>query len=113
IGSGAAAGEVAAAAAARRDASAGALGAYRERLEDTFVLRDHRKLAAAPHLVMSERVQQRYPQLVCNLVESLFTVTNPTPKTGARTLVRREAKRAGVRLRDLAGDGWKALRTFG
>ncbi|MPY93803.1 MAG: FAD-dependent oxidoreductase [Acidimicrobiia bacterium] len=113
IGSGAAAGAVAAEAAHAGDTSAAALDRYRARLESDFVRLDHRKLARAPGLVMSERVQRRYPGLVCNVVEALFTVTNPAPKAGLRRLVRREAKRAGVRLRDLAADGWTALRTFG
>ena len=113
IGSGAIAGEVAAGAAKRGDASAGALAGYRKRLEDTFVLADHKMLQRAPHLVMSDRVQNRYPQMVCNLVESLFTVVNPAPKPPVRQLLRREAKRAGVRMKDLAADGWTALRTFG
>jgi electron transfer flavoprotein-quinone oxidoreductase len=113
IGSGKAAGETAVEALRARDMSVEFLGRYQSRLEADFVLRDHRKLAGAPGLVMSERVQQRYPQLVCNLVEGMFTVTNPTPKTGALKLVRAEAKRAGVRLRDLARDGWAGLRTYG
>ena len=86
---------------------------YTKALEADFVLADHRKFARAPGLVMSDRVQHRYPQMACNLVESMFTVTNPTPKSGVRQLLRREAKRAGVRLRDLAADGLAALRTFG
>jgi electron transfer flavoprotein-quinone oxidoreductase len=113
IGSGATAGEVAAAAVARGDTSAAGLADYRRRLESTFVLADHRKLRRAPGLVMSERVQQRYPQLVCNLAEGMFTVGNPAPKPGALRLAWREGRRAGIRLRDLAADAWTALRTFG
>lgn len=113
IASGAAAGEVAAAAVRRGDSRAGALDEYRRRLEASFVRRDHRRLAGAPALLMSDRVQRRYPELACNLVEALFTVTNPDPKPGARALLRREAKRAGIRLRDLAADGWRAARAFG
>ena len=63
--------------------------------------------------MMSERVQQRYPALLCNLVEGLFTVDNPTPKPGVLRLARREARRSGIRLRDLARDSYRALRTFG
>jgi electron transfer flavoprotein-quinone oxidoreductase len=113
VASGAIAGKVAAAKAASGDLSAGALGEYRTRLERSFVLADHRRFQRAPHLVMSDRVQTRYPRFVCNLVESLFTVVNPEPKAPARALVRREAKRAGLRLRHLAADGMAALRTFG
>lgn len=113
IGSGAAAGALAAAAAAAKDSSAAFLARYRADLEACFVLADHKKLAGAPGLVLSDRVQRRYPQLICNLVEGLFTVTNPEPKPGVRHLLRREAQRAGVKLRHLASDGVTALRTFG
>ncbi|MCU0270732.1 MAG: FAD-dependent oxidoreductase [Acidimicrobiales bacterium] len=113
IGSGIAAGETAVEAVRRGDVSDHGLAGYRRRLESNFVLRDHTKLRRAPSLVMSERVQQRYPQLTCDLVEALFTVTNPEPKQGAFRAARHHAKRSGVRLRDLARDGWTALRTYG
>jgi electron transfer flavoprotein-quinone oxidoreductase len=116
IGSGAVAGELAAAASKLEGPSAESdrvLASYRSRLEATFVLADHQKLRGAPHLVLSDRMQQRYPQMVCNLVESMFTVTNPVPKKGIGKLLRREAKRAGVKARHLAGDGLAAWRTFG
>ena len=77
------------------------------------MLADHRKLRRAPELVMSERMQRQYPQLVCNIVEGMFTVTNPAPKPGALRLAWKESRRAGVRLRHVAADGWTALRTFG
>jgi electron transfer flavoprotein-quinone oxidoreductase len=123
IGSGAVAGELAAAAAQLGGQASGAnghrmesdriLADYRPRLESTFVLSDHRKLRGAPHLVLSERVQRRYPQMTCNLIESLFTVTNPVPKRGIGHLLRREAGRAGVKARHLMSDAWAAWRTFG
>ncbi|HEY2430825.1 MAG TPA: electron transfer flavoprotein, partial [Acidimicrobiales bacterium] len=113
IGAGAAAGQTAAEALATGDTSAAGLAGYRRRLEAGFVLQDHKKLRRAPHLVLSERMQRRYPDVVCNLVEELFTVRNPEAKLGARRTARRELRRAGVRLRDVARDGWATLRTFG
>ncbi|MFN0026316.1 MAG: FAD-dependent oxidoreductase [Acidimicrobiales bacterium] len=113
IGSGAAAGAVADEALRARDTSASYLGRYRQRLQSSFVLADHQKLRRAPGLMLSERMQFRYPQLVCNLVESFYTVNNPAPKSGLAKLARREARRSGVRLRDLAADGWAAVRSFG
>ena len=62
--------------------------------------------------MLSDRVQQRYPQLIADLVEGLFTVTNPTPKPGALKLLRGAAKRNGVKLRHLALDGLAGGRTF-
>lgn len=113
IGSGACAAEAALEALRRGDCSAASLAGYRQRLEASFVLADHRKLRRAPHLVMGERAQLRYPQLVCNLVEGMFQVDNPTPKPGLRRLVRRELRRSGIRLRDVVRDARDGMRSFG
>ncbi|MGD9750805.1 MAG: FAD-dependent oxidoreductase [Acidimicrobiia bacterium] len=113
IGSGWAAAAVADEALRAGDQSAAFLARYRERLRSSFVLADHEKLRRAPSLVLSDRVQFRYPQLLCNLVEAMFTVNNPAPKAGLLRLARREAKRSGVKLRELAADARDALRTFG
>lgn len=113
IGSGMAAGETAVEALAQGDISAEGLAGYRRRLEGGFVLADHRRLQRAPQLVLSERVQQQYPALLCNLAEAMFTVTNPQPKRGLLATARAEARRSGVRLGQLARDGATALRIFG
>lgn len=113
IGSGATAGEMAVAAHARNDFSAHSLARYQRLLEQSFVLADHRRLRDAPELVLSPRVQNQYPAMVCDVVEQLFTVTNPTPKPGLRRLLTAAAKDHGVKVRDLARDGLKGLRTFG
>ncbi len=112
IGSGLAAGRVAAEALAAADVSAARLGSYRGALERSFVLADHRRLRDIPHLVLSDRVQQQYPGLACNVVERLFRVDNPTPKPGLRRILRDELARSHLRLRDLARDGWTALKGF-
>jgi len=113
IGSGQAAGEAAIDALLTGDVTGAGLAGYRERLEGSFVLADHRRLRRAPELLMSKRMQTVYPELMCNLAEGMFTVTNPVPKKGALALGWREARRAKVRLRDLARDGWTTIRTFG
>jgi len=113
IGSGHAAGRVADQALAAGDTSAHFLQRYRRLLSESFVLKDHRRLRRAPGLLLSDRVQHRYPAMACNLVEDLFTVTNPEPKRGLVAMARAEARRVGLRARDLAADAWTALRTFG
>jgi len=107
------AGEAAAEAIVGGDTSAAGLAGYQRRLEDTFVLRDHRKLRRAPSLVLSDRVQHLYPQMITNTVERMFRVDNPTPKPGLRRILDEERKRAGVRLRDLARDTLDGIRSFG
>ncbi len=113
IGSGMYAGRAAAEALRRRDTSASGLAGYRRLLEDSFVLADHKRLRHAPDLVLSERVQKQYPGMICDLVQEVFTVTNPVPKRGMNRLLRDTARRHGVRLRDLARDGLAGLRVFG
>ena len=80
---------------------------------ETFVLRDHRKFRRAPELVLSDRMQHRYPQLVAAVAERMFVVDNPNPKPGLGRIIAQERRRAGIRRRDLARDGWAGLRTFG
>lgn len=113
IGSGAAAGETAVQALVRGDVSRAGLAGYRTRLEQSFVLADHRKLRRAPHLLLSDRVQRRYPELVCRIAEELFTVRNPTPKPGIRRIAKSELNRAGLHLRDVSRDAWTAWRSYG
>jgi electron transfer flavoprotein-quinone oxidoreductase len=113
IASGAAAGRTAAQALERGDVSARGLRGYRTAVESTFVLKDLKRLRRAPGLVLGERMQSRYPGLVCDLVEGMFTVDNPEPKPGLRKLLRNGMKRRGLRLRDVARDGLTAYRSFG
>ena len=68
------------------------------------MLRDHRKLRRAPALVLSDRVQHRYPQLIAGAVEAMFRVDNPSPSRACAASSPRERKRLGIRRRDLARD---------
>ena len=113
IGSGLAAGRAIDRAIATGDCSARGLASYRTDLEGQFVLADHKRLRKAPGLVLSERLQQRYPGLVCDLVEGMFTVTNPIPKRGGFRVTRSAAAKHGVKLRQLAADAARAARIFG
>ncbi|MEC3977300.1 FAD-dependent oxidoreductase [Amycolatopsis sp. H20-H5] len=113
IGSGMYAGRAAAEALSTGDTTAAGLAGYERRLRDSFVLADHRKLAGAPELLLGERMQTKYPAMVCDLVENLFQVNNPAPKPGLRKLARRSARQHGVRLRDLAKDAIAGFRAYG
>ncbi len=113
MASGMYAAEAAAEALVANDTSATGLAGYERRLNDTFVLRDHRKLRRAPSLVLSDRVQHLYPHMIANTVERMFRVDNPAPKPGLRRILNEERKRAGVKLKDLATDALDGLRSFG
>jgi electron transfer flavoprotein-quinone oxidoreductase len=113
IGAGIAAGQAAAEAVRFGDTSAAGLDGYQRRLEHGFVLADHRKLAGVPDLVMGDTAQRRLPRVAANVVERLFTVTDPQPKPGLVEIVRSELARSGLGLRDLVRDGWASFRGFG
>jgi electron transfer flavoprotein-quinone oxidoreductase len=113
MASGIYAGEAAAEAVLAGDLSDRGLAGYPRRLRETFVLADHRKLRRAPRLVLSDRVQHLYPQMVAAVVEHMFRVDNPAPKPGLRRILREERRRAGVRRRDLARDAFTGLRSYG
>ena len=113
MASGIAAGEATIEALDASDTTRAGLAGYERRLESTFVLRDHRKLRRAPELVLSDRVQHLYPQLVAGTVEAMFRVDNPRPKQGLRRILNSERKRLGIRRRDLLRDGLTGWRTFG
>jgi electron transfer flavoprotein-quinone oxidoreductase len=113
LGSGMYAGRAAAAAIARNDTSAAGLAGYRTQLEASFVLADHKRFQRAPALVLSDRMQGRYPAMLCDLMEEAFTVTNPRPKPGMLALARKTARRHGIRARDAVADAIAGLRAFG
>ncbi|MGI5472185.1 FAD-dependent oxidoreductase [Streptomyces sp. CA-132043] len=113
LGAGMYAGRAAAAAVAAGDTSRRGLAGYRRMLADSFVLADHRKLRRVPGLVFSDRVQQAYPGLACDVLQSLFQVDNSSPKPGLRRILRRTARRHGVALHHALSDAFTALRSFG
>jgi electron transfer flavoprotein-quinone oxidoreductase len=113
IGSGMHAAEAAHAAIGSGDTSRVGLGSYRTRLESTFVLRNHRKVRQAHRLLLNERTQLRYPQLACDLLEQMYTVTDPEPKPGGIKLGWRMWRRSDVRVRDALRDLLDSVRTYG
>ncbi len=117
MGSGMAAAAAAHDAIAMGDTSKVGLAGYRRRLEkggsSGFVLTDHKKVERAAHFLLSDRVQNRFPHLACDLLEQLYTVENPKPKRGALTIGRPLLKKYGIGLKDLVKDGRDALKIFG
>ncbi|MFC7310461.1 FAD-dependent oxidoreductase [Streptomyces monticola] len=112
LGAGMYAGRAAAAAIAAGDTSRSGLAGYRRALEDSFVLADHRRLRRVPGLVFSERMQNAYPGLVCDVAQGFFTVDNPRPKPGLRRLFLTAARERGVKLRHLLSDALTGSRSF-
>jgi electron transfer flavoprotein-quinone oxidoreductase len=113
MGSGMAAADTAHGALQRDDYSAKSLRTYKDALDKSWVLADHRKVRRAGHFLLSERVQDRYPQLACELMEQLYTVENPRPKRGVGAILGPLRKKHGIGVRELAADARDAYKTFG
>jgi len=113
MASGMYAGQSAAQAITAGDTTASGLRSYTKKLNETFVLKDHKKLRKIPHLVLSDRVQHKYPNFVTGIVERMFHVENPNPKPGVRRILREERKKAGISLIDLVRDALTGLKGFG
>ena len=113
MASGMYAGQSAAQAITAGDTTASGLRSYTKKLNETFVLKDHKKLRKIPHLVLSDRVQHKYPGFVTGIVERMFRVENPDPKPGVRRILREERKKAGISLMDLIRDALTGLKGFG
>jgi electron transfer flavoprotein-quinone oxidoreductase len=113
MASGMYAGQSAAQAVIAGNTSASGLQSYTKKLNETFVLKDHKKLRKIPHLVLSDRVQHKYPGFVTGIVERMFRVENPDPKPGVRRILREERKKAGISLMDLIRDALTGLKGFG
>ena len=113
MASGMYAGQSAAQAVTAGNTSTSGLQSYTKKLNETFVLKDHKKLRKIPHLVLSDRVQHKYPGFVTGIVERMFRVENPHPKPGVRRILREERKKAGISLMDLIRDALTGLKGFG
>jgi electron transfer flavoprotein-quinone oxidoreductase len=110
IASGLAAAETIKQAHNEHDFSALSLSRYRKRLEESFVLQDLKKFRHAPTFVNNERLQNMYPELLCQVAEKVFRSDGrPRHKIGR---VMFDTLRGKVPLRTLLRDGWQAARAL-
>ena len=91
VASGAMAAEVVKKAKDKGDYTESMLSQYETLLQKTFVLQDLRTYRNAPHFLSTRRLYSTYPDLVCNLMERLYTVDG-APRRNLFGLVRREMK---------------------
>ena len=84
------------------DYSDSVLSQYESLLRETFVIRDLRTYRNAPRFLSNRRLYSTYPDLVCNLMERLYTVDG-APRRNLFGVARREMK-GKVSLARLVGD---------
>ncbi|HLI87835.1 MAG TPA: FAD-dependent oxidoreductase [Ktedonobacteraceae bacterium] len=110
IASGLAAAATAQQAHANHDFSARSMERYRKRLESSFVLQDLRRFRHAPAFVNNERLQNLYPELLCQAAENVFHSDGRPRRKIGRTVL--DTLRGKVPLRTLLRDGWQAGRAL-
>ncbi len=110
IASGLAAATTAQQAHSGHDFSAESMARYRKQLESSFVLQDLKKFRRAPAFVNNERLQNVYPELICEAAEKVFRSNGqPRHKIGRTVL---NVMRGKIPLRTLVRDGWQAGRAL-
>lgn len=110
IASGLAAAATAQQAHANRDFSAESMARYRKQLEASFVLQDLKKFRRAPAFVNNERLQNVYPELLCEAAERVFRSDGKPRRKIGRTAF--DVLRGKVPLLTLLRDGWQAGRAL-
>ena len=110
IASGLAAAATAQEAHAKQDFSAESMARYRKQLDSSFVLKDLKNFRHAPAFVNNERLQNVYPELLCETMENIFRSDGkPRRKIGRVVL---DTMRGKVPLLTLLRDGWQAGRAL-
>jgi len=92
------------------DFSALSMARYRKRLEKSFVLQDLKRFRHAPDFVNNERLQNVYPELICQAAENIFR-SNATPRRKLGRVML-NTLRWKVPLHKLLRDGWQAGRAL-
>ena len=110
IASGLAAAATAQEAHAEGNYSTKSLARYRKRLEESFVLQDLKQFRGAPAFAMNERVQNVYPDLLCEVAENVFRSTGQPRRKIGRVML--DTLRGKVPLHTLVRDGWQAGRAL-
>jgi len=112
IASGAAAARTAIVAHQTQDFGAANLKQYQTALEQSFVLKDFKRFRHTPEFINSARLQNFYPQLLCDGASELFT-SKGQPKRKLLKVAWQQLHRQKVSPLQLARDLWQGGRAFG
>jgi len=110
IASGLAAAAAAQQAHADHDFSAQSMARYRKQLTSSFVLKDLKNFRYTPAFVNNERLQNVYPDLLCDTLENIYRSNGKPRRKIARVAF--DTLRGKVPLLTLLRDGWQAGRAL-
>ncbi len=92
------------------DASARFLSLYKKKLDASFVLRDMKTFRHAAAMMHSKRLYRAYPQLLADIMETVYR-SDGIPRARLLRLVRRRALK-DIGLKNLIADGFKIGRAL-
>lgn len=95
---------------ADHDFSAQSMARYRKRLAASFVLKDLKNFRRAPAFVNNERLQNVYPDLLCETMENIFRSNGKPRRKIGRVAI--DTMRRKVPLLTMLRDGWQAGRAL-
>jgi electron transfer flavoprotein-quinone oxidoreductase len=110
IASGLAAAAAAQQAHADHDFSAQSMARYRKLLESSFVLKDLKNFRHTPAFVNNERLQNVYPDLLCDTLENIYRSNGKPRRKIGRVAI--DTLRGKVPLLTLLRDSWQAGRAL-
>lgn len=109
IGSGAVAAEAVIEANKKDDFSSQSLSRYKELLDSSFVMKDLKHFRKFPHFMENPRVFNDYPQMMDDIMTSLFVVDGSNPKSIISKMIKPVRK---VGIINLLKDGVKGVRAL-
>ncbi|HEY5672447.1 MAG TPA: FAD-dependent oxidoreductase [Malonomonas sp.] len=108
--SGVLAGKAAIKAHQQRDFSKASLAAYRQLLEESYVLKDLKMYRRTPQMLHNDRIYSQYPELVCGMMDEIYRIDGKPKDTMTKLLLRKVKETVG--LKNMLADvysGWRAL----
>jgi electron transfer flavoprotein-quinone oxidoreductase len=93
------------------DFSAQQLAVYQRNLEQDFVLKDMKSFKHAPEFVNNPRLQNVYPDMICQIAEDLFR-SNGRPKKKVLPIIWKEFRKSKTSLRTVIKDAYEGGRSL-
>lgn len=93
-----------------KDYSTRILSSYKEKLENSFIIKDMKTFKNAVDMMHIDRLFQTYPQIICGMFEKMYRVDG-IPRDKFLALIKKEALEK-VKTRDLISDGIKMGRAL-
>lgn len=93
----------------KSDYSEASLSKYKSLLDDSFVMKDLNLYKKFPHFMENERIFNQYPEMITDMMESMFVIDG-TPAQPLMQTMKKYVKKVGIM--NLIKDGIKGVRSL-